>query len=280
MSTRLEIRTPEGIAFALPLAGPASRFLAWLVDAVCVLTASMAVGTLLGLFGLVSADVARALGTLSYFIIQMGYGMVMEWAWRGQTIGKRLLGLRVVDAAGLRLQPGQIVTRNLLRFVDSLPMFYAVGGAAMLLNRYYQRLGDLAANTVVVRLRKLAEPDMDRLLGGKFNSLRSYPHLVARLRQRISAEEASVALQALLRRDEIKDEARVELFAALADHFREAVTFPPECVEGIGDEQYVRNVADVLYRTSEAKVRKAAGEEGNGGKQTLNIEHRTSNIEG
>jgi hypothetical protein len=86
-------------------------------------------------------------------------------------------------------------------------------------------------------------------MGGKFNSLRSHPHLVARLRQEVSPEEAAVALQALLRRDEIVDLSRVELFGALADHFRAAVKFPDESVEGIGDEQYVRNVVDALYRT-------------------------------
>lgn len=264
MNGRLEIRTQEGIAFALPLAGPASRFLALVVDTAVVMMASMALGMALGLFGLVSVDLAQALGTLAYFVLQIGYGMVLEWAWRGQTIGKRMLKLRVVDASGLRLRPHQVVIRNLVRFLDALPMFYAVGGAAVLLSRHCQRLGDLAANTVVVRLPKITEPDLERLAGGKFNSLRSHPHLAARLRQRVSPEEAAVALQALMRRDQIEDVARVALFSALAEHFRGVVAFPPECVEGIGDEQYVRNVVDVLYRTAgtaEARERRTAGSE-------------------
>jgi signal transduction histidine kinase/ActR/RegA family two-component response regulator len=77
----------------------------------------------------------------------------------------------VVDAEGLRLQFHQIVTRNLLRFVDSLPLFYFVGGLVAWFNPKCQRLGDLAANTIVIRSPRLAEPDLDQLLAGKFNSL-------------------------------------------------------------------------------------------------------------
>jgi hypothetical protein len=86
-------------------------------------------------------------------------------------------------------------------------------------------------------------------LAGKFNSLRQYPHLAARLRQRISPAEAAVAMQALLRRDEFDPIARVELFDDLAAQFRAKVVFPPEATDGITDEQYLRNVVDVIYRT-------------------------------
>jgi len=141
------------------------------------------------------------------------------------------------------------VMRNLLRFVDMLPAFYLVGGIATLVNRRGQRLGDLAANTVVVRNPKLREPDLEQLLAGKYNSLREYPHLEARLRQRVTPTQAAIAMRALLRRDGLDARARVELFGELAEDFRSLVTFPPEAVEGMPDEQYVRNVVDVLYRT-------------------------------
>ena len=161
------------------------------------------------------------------------------------------MGIRVVDASGLGLQLHQVVMRNLLRFVDSLPLFYLVGGIAILLNRSLQRLGDLAANTVVVRVDRAPEPDLEQLFAGKFNSLRKHPHLVARLRQKVSAVEAATALQAVVRRGELEDGPRVELFRELAEHFRGRVEFPPDTVEGIADEQYVRNVVDVLYRTTD-----------------------------
>src|SRR5206468_9747860 len=97
---------------------------------------------------------------LSYFVVSIGYTITCEWSWRGQTLGKRLLRLRVVDAEGLRLQFNQVVTRNLLRFVDSLPIFYFVGGVVCWFSPKCQRLGDIAANTVVICYPRIAEPDL------------------------------------------------------------------------------------------------------------------------
>jgi plasmid stabilization system protein ParE len=148
----------------------------------------------------------------------------------------------------LRLQFSQIVMRNLLRFVDVLPGFYLVGGLACLFSRRAQRLGDVVANTIVVRNVPAPAPRMETLLAGKFNSLRDYPHLEARLRQRVTPGEAAVALQALLRRDRLEARARVELFDEIAARFHSLVQFPPEATEGLSPEQYVGNVLDVLFR--------------------------------
>lgn len=245
----LRIRTPEGIVFSQLLAGPVTRFLAWFIDLLCVLVLLTTLGQLLIILQLLSPNFAGALYTLGYFVISIGYGIACEWRWRGQTVGKRVFRLRVVDAEGLRLQFDQIVTRNLLRFVDSLPLFYFVGGLACWLSPKCQRLGDIAANTIVVRNPRVAQPDLDQLLAGKFNSLRQYPHLAARLRQRVAPAEAAVAMQALLRRDEFDPIARIELFDNLAAHFRAKVAFPPEATDGITAEQYLRDVVDVIYRT-------------------------------
>lgn len=244
----LRLRTPEGITFALPLAGPMARLLAWLVDVGIVIAVTSALGIAVRILGLLAPDVALAASTLCFFLVQFGYAMITEWSWRGQTIGKRLLRLRVVDVAGHRMQFSQVAIRNLLRAVDVLPGLYLVGGLAMLISKRGQRLGDLAANTVVIRIPKLAQPDTSHLLAGKFNSLRSHPHLCGRLRQQVSPDEAALALSALQRRDQLEAGARVGLFRELADHFREKVSFPAETTEGLGDEQFVRNVVDVLYR--------------------------------
>lgn len=246
----LQIRTPEGIVFSQTLAGPATRFLAWLVDVFCVAAVMSIFELVVKLLQFIDVSIAVAATTICYFVISIGYGIICEWAWRGQTIGKKLLRLRVMDAEGMRLQFDQILIRNLLRFVDILPMFYFVGGAACWLSRKCQRLGDLAANTIVIRMPLVAEPDLDQLLAGKFNSLRQYPHLAARLRQRISPGEAAAALQALIRRDEFEPIARVELFEQLAAHYRAKVEFPAEATDGVADEQYIRNVVDVIYRAA------------------------------
>src|SRR5437588_11807997 len=245
----LQIRTPEGIVFSQLLAGPVTRFLAWFVDLLVIIAVVIVLGYAFALLNFISGGLGGALSILSYFVVSIGYGIACEWRWRGQSIGNKLFRLRVMDVDGLHLQFNQVVTRNLLRFLDSLPFFYFVGGVVCWLNPKCQRLGDLAANTIVVRNPRLAEPDLDQLLAGKFNSLRQYPHLSARLRQRVSPTEARVALQALLRRDELDALARVELFEEIAGHFRSLVEFPPEANEGITEEQYVRNVVDILFRS-------------------------------
>ncbi len=248
----LRIRTPEGVIFAQTLAGPVVRFAAWVVDLAAIGALMSLVGLIIGLLGLLSVDIAMAVYAVLYFLISIGYGLAFEWFWRGQTVGKKLFRLRVVDAEGLKLQSHQIVVRNLLRFVDSLPVFYVVGGISCWATRKFQRLGDIAANTIVVRSPKIAEPDIEQLVAGRFNSLRQYPHLEARLRQQVEPSEASLALQALLRRDDFEPAARVELFSELAAHFRKKVAFPAEATDGISDEQYVRNVVDALYRKQRA----------------------------
>jgi len=255
-TSMLFIRAPEGIAFSQLLAGPVTRFIAWFIDQLCIGVAMFFLGTALNLLELISWNFGFALYVITYFVINIGYGIFFEWNWRGQTVGKKLLRLRVMDVEGMRLQFNQIVVRNLLRFVDSLPAFYFVGGLTCWLNSKCQRLGDIAANTAVIRSPRVAEPDLDQLLAGKYNSLRQYPHLAARLRQRVSPAEADVALQSLLRRAEFEPTARVELFADLAAHFRTKVEFPAEATDGIADEQYLRNVVDVLYRTSQVQSSK------------------------
>ncbi len=245
----LTITTPEGVAFSLLLAGPVSRFLSWLLDLMCIMAIFMTAGKLIQIGAFISEDFASAVMILTFFVITTGYGIVLEWAWRGQTLGKRLFHMRVMDARGMNLQFSQIVIRNLLRCVDSLPLFYMTGGLACLISRRGQRLGDIAANTIVVRHPRVSEPDLDQLLEEiKFNSFREYPHLEARLRQRVSPDEAGLALRALMRRDELDPLARVELFQEMAEHFKKTVEFPLEAVEGISDEQYIRNVVEAIFR--------------------------------
>lgn len=243
----LRIRTPEGVVFSLLLAGPVIRSLAWLVDAVCVYAVIYAVYRMMSRFQLIQGDLAMAMVRVAIFAIDIGYCILLEWLWRGRTVGKRLLGLRVVDAEGLHLRFRQVLIRNLLRFVDRLPVFYLLGGALCFLSPRFQRLGDRAARTLVVRRPSIPDVDIERLSEGKFNSLLQHPTLSARLRQRVSPEEASLAVRALLRREALEPAARLRLFEEVANHFRGLVEFPPEAAEGITDEQYVRNVVGIVH---------------------------------
>lgn len=244
----MTIRTPEGIVFPLRIAGPVSRFLALAIDQVVVYLAVGVMSLLLGVVGLLNMDVAGAFMILASFVLTLGYPIFLEWVWRGQTIGKRVLHLQVMDEQGLRLQFSQVLIRNLLRAVDALPAFYLVGGLAAFVGVRGQRLGDMAANTIVVQHPDLAQPDLDQVLPGKYNSFRDHPHLAARLRQNVSPRLAGLALDALLRREELEAGDRLALFADIRARMESLVRFPREAADGISDEQYVRNVADILFR--------------------------------
>jgi uncharacterized RDD family membrane protein YckC len=244
----LNIATPEGVNFSLPLAGPVTRSLAYLIDLVAIMASYNTIAPFLKGMQVISGDMGVGMSILLQFVVLEGARMICELLWRGQTVGKKVLGLRVMDERGLKLQPSQVVVRNLLRFVDALPFFYAVGGTVALFNSRQQRLGDLAAGTVVVRTIKSQPPDVASVLEGRFNSFREHPHLEARLRQLITPEEAQLGLQALVRREELEAEARVELYRELANRFREKVMFPEAAVFGLSDEQYVRNVVETVFR--------------------------------
>lgn len=244
----LKIKTPEGIEFSLRLAGPLTRFLAWAIDLATVTAVISILNVVLGILGILSRDLAIAVTIIAFFAVSIGYGIITEWYWHGQTLGKKLLRLRVVDAQGLRLEFSQIVIRNLLRFIDSLPALYLVGGLVSLFNQRAQRLGDFAANTIVVWNLRVAEPDLNQLLQGKYNSFREYPHLEARLRQLVTPAEAQIAVQSIVRRDALDPRARIELFRELTSYFKTIVNFPQEATDGLSDEQYVRNAVEAIFQ--------------------------------
>jgi uncharacterized RDD family membrane protein YckC len=104
-ATSLTIETPEGVEFSYDLASPAMRALAWMVDAAVITALSRGAGKSCEWLGKVNEDWANAISVLLYFASSVGYGIALEWRWHGQTLGKRVVGLRVVDAQGLRLQP-------------------------------------------------------------------------------------------------------------------------------------------------------------------------------
>jgi uncharacterized RDD family membrane protein YckC len=245
--SRLSIETPEGVVFSFELATPVTRALAWTVDTCAIVLGNILVGQIAKLVARMSLDVANAVSVVGFFVISVVYAIVLEWRWRGQTIGKRLFGLRVMDVHGLRLQLPQIALRNLLRMIDMLPFLYLVGGLACVFSRNAQRLGDMAANTIVTRERKADIPDIEQIAPAKYNSLLGQPHLAARLRSVVTPESAALAVRAVTLRDSYDPLARIALFRDLAGYFRSLVEFPGEAVENLTDEQYVRCVLRVIY---------------------------------
>jgi uncharacterized RDD family membrane protein YckC len=254
----LRVETPEGVAFAFALASPLTRALAFAIDLAAIAAITTALSKSVQILAIVGADWATAFSVLMTYLVSMAYGILLEWRWRGQTLGKRLMRLRVIDAGGLRLEFTQVVVRNLLRAVDMLPALYLVGGCVALATKKCQRLGDLGAGTIVVHEPAVQAIDLEQIAPAKYNSLLAHPHLAARLRNRVSTEVAGLVVKALSLRDSYEPSARVALFGELANYFRLLVPFPEETVEGLTDEQYVRGVLCALY-TPKRETNKPAG---------------------
>jgi len=246
-ATSLIIETPEGVEFSYDLASPVTRALAWIVDLAAIGVLTKGTERVCEWLAHANPDWASSLAVILYFVISVGYGIALEWRWRGQTLGKRVVGLRVVDAQGFRLQLSQVVLRNLLRLVDILPLAYLVGGISSFSSRKCQRLGDLVAGTIVAREQSFAAADIEELAPAKYNSLAAFPHLAARLRALASPASVRLAVEAVSRRDGYEPMARIALFRELADYFRTLVEFPEAALEGLTDEQYVRSVLRVIY---------------------------------
>jgi uncharacterized RDD family membrane protein YckC len=257
-TTTLTVRTPEGVTFEVPIASPFSRCLALALDTVLILAITIILAQIVGalsvaastvpVLGRVMKDFGSGAMIVMQFAISIGYGMVTEWLWSGRTLGKRMMGLRVIDERGLSLGLKQVIIRNLFRILDMLPStFYLLGGLSCFLTKRCQRLGDIAAGTLVIREVESSPPSFEEFVRAERNSFSALPHLEARLRQKTSPEEARLVIDAMTRRDELDPRARLDLFAQLAAHFREKAEFPDEITIGLSDEQYVRNVAATLF---------------------------------
>lgn len=101
----------------------------------------------------VSADLTGTAGTVAfvlYLVLGLGYHTVLEWQY-GKTLGKRLVGIRVVEDDGSSLSLQSSVKRNVLRLVDFLPVLYVIGIVAAVFSDRRQRLGDRLGSSVVVR---------------------------------------------------------------------------------------------------------------------------------
>lgn len=223
---RVQIETPEHVRIGYELADLGSRFLALVLDMILFGFALFLVGLAIP-YVLSRFEVFEALLTLGFAVILMGimlgfwlYFGLFEGLDGGRTPGKRMAGLRVIHEGGYPLTFRGSMVRNLIRLVDLQPLgTWIVGGAAMLMTPRTQRLGDLAAGTIVVRDRaKSTLPERDALA----RTARAAPVLTYR--------EFEVLSGYVARRAELRPEARARvaasLAASLADHLAERASVP------------------------------------------------------
>jgi uncharacterized RDD family membrane protein YckC len=161
-SDQISIETPELVAIEMPLAGIGSRFIALLVDYLILIAGllllwflTLLLGPALKSFGRISAQWAEAMVIFILFLFSWGYFTLFEAFWNGRTPGKRVAKIRVIQRSGRSIGLVESMARNLVRYVDMQPFpIYAVGVITMFVTQQHQRLGDLAAGTLVVRDRE------------------------------------------------------------------------------------------------------------------------------
>lgn len=142
----LVVVTPENVRFDYRLAGPFSRLLALILDYIFV---GLICFIFFALLSLTIGAASMGVVMVTYFILQWGFTALSETLFNGLTFGKRALSMRVVSENGLPINAQQAFLRGFLRTADLLPNGLA-GVFSMLLSRNFQRLGDLAAGTVVI----------------------------------------------------------------------------------------------------------------------------------
>jgi uncharacterized RDD family membrane protein YckC len=154
---QLSIETPELVTLEFPLAGIGSRFIAVLIDYALQFAALVVLilGAMLFLpsmqkFESASAKWVAAILVLIPFLLQWGYFTLFEGLWHGQTPGKRVAEIRVIQQSGRAITIFESLSRNFVRAIDFLPTFYAVGTISVFITKRNQRLGDLVAGTLVV----------------------------------------------------------------------------------------------------------------------------------
>lgn len=225
MRDLLVIRTPENVAFEFELASVGTRAVAWVIDVFVMFMLIFVASIVATSLAVISEGLGLALLSILVFLVQWWYGAILEWRWGGRTIGKRVVGLRVLGEDGLGISLPQAIIRNLVRVADILPFLYLVGGISVLVDRRARRLGDLAAGTIVVRERRAPRPAQILAASERHNSFLTDPDVRTAAR-RVSAPERDAMIALGLRRDRLPMAVRHELFEKMADHLGRRLALP------------------------------------------------------
>jgi uncharacterized RDD family membrane protein YckC len=211
----LVVDSVTGIDVSLPVAGPGARAYAFLVDwhiRLIIAFSWFAIGALLynGRLSLAPplTNEARWFGGVvaPALAIYFLYHYVLELAMRGSTPGKRMAGVRLVARDGAAPSAGALLTRNVFRLIDSLPLCYGVGLISVVLTRDHLRIGDMAAGTLLVFERAEARLPASAGTGGQGTG-------------RLDAAGAEIVAELLERWSTLNPEARLRLARQVLERY-------------------------------------------------------------
>lgn len=256
----LKIQTPEQVGFQYVLAGLGTRSTAFILDTVFRVLFILFVFVLMmflakwlpeldptGLMASIPKTWLLAIAVLAYGVVDLGYFLIFEALWSGQTPGKRMQKLRVIRVNGDPIGWLESSIRNILRAIDMVAGFYPLGLFVMFLSSRSQRIGDYAAGTLVIVERKRNLP-MDRA------RLRSTAKLnLPDLELHISALEPKqyqVIRTFLQRREAMEESHRRELARLLARRLMKRWGISPTA--DLSDESFLEEIVGVYERSRRA----------------------------
>jgi len=260
--------TPDAVALDLATATVGSRGIAYIIDLAIILSGLLVIAlaeTILGVTGFVPGWVGLALLLLFGFTLQFGYPIGFEVLMRGRTPGKAAMGLRVVTVEGLPVGIRHATIRAVIGLLELLGSFGMVAVVSSLVSARGQRLGDLAAGTVVLR---------ERRSGGQPSAItfappRGWEAYVARLDvSGLDSRERAAVRDTLRRMHDLPTDVRSRIVGELAEALAPRTTPPPP--EGMTAEVWLRSVAAAVQRaTAEAHGRAGSRATGDGGATSL-----------
>src|SRR3954469_5265679 len=234
---RRTISTPEGVQLALPLAGIGSRFMALLIDYLIGGIAFLI--AILAALALGGGNAATIVAVTAILVINVVYFVLFEVFGGGRTLGKRATGLRVVTDGGGQVGLRASLIRNILRLLE-LALLYLPAIVSVLATKNNQRLGDLAAGTLVVRESRLAPviapPQAPPVSPERYASWDVTG---------IGEEETGAVRSFLERRNQLRPGARRALAQQLAGRLRPLVA---GAQRGLGDEAFLEYLAAAKAR--------------------------------
>lgn len=222
------ISTPENVDLHLELAGLGNRIIAALVDSLAIGAIDCLVLTVLVILAMAveasggSTEVKNAvyfwsicISIFVMFIVSFGYFAIFEGIWQGQTPGKKVAGIRVIDNTGQPVGWGAVLIRNFVRMFDGISY---IGILPMILDKNERRFGDLCAGTIVIRerLQSLGSSEL-KILGNPANE-------TVMDTGQISPDEYNLIVSFLKRREQMGRMERDRLASEIARHFRESLS--------------------------------------------------------
>lgn len=235
------ITTPEHVPIRLEPAGAGSRFLATLIDGTIITALAFASGFVLNIF--LPSGIAAALAITINFILTWGWHVFFETRKQGRTPGKRALKLRVIDARGLPVSLHQSLARNIVRVLDQAPAFYGIAAITALITRTHRRLGDIVADTLVIRDTRTVAYKGQLASERRHNSLRT-PRVLRLIRHKVSLEEREFLLTLCLRADRMSPASRYDLMQDVSASYRRKLAIEEDSLSG---ENFVRDLTAVLF---------------------------------